>query len=270
MASVQEFKLNNGPMQEIDSGNVEMSQLHIAELGKYHNPDFFAFELPFLFRDHDHAASVFEGEIGKGLMSGLSDHSPARGLAFTYSGGFRCVASENEITSIDDFKGLKFTTGVNPITIDTVNAIGAIPDISPVADHAKKINAEGDNADALETTIPRYLAQFQGTGRKSNLLNTKHSLFLTSIIISNKLWESLDVITRVAFQEASLHASRLERKWSVEDAVNFASTADKQFEGTYKELSTEETDKFKKLTAPLYNKYADFFSPNLVDGIIKS
>jgi TRAP-type C4-dicarboxylate transport system substrate-binding protein len=268
--SVQEFKWNNGPMQEIDSGNIEMSQLHISELGRYHNPDFFAFELPFLFRDHDHAASVFEGPIGKGLMSGLSDHSPARGLAFTYSGGFRCVASDTEISSIDELKGMKFTTGINPVTIDTITAIGAIPDPAPIADHAEKIAKGNDDADILETTIPRYLAQFQGTGHKSNLLNTKHSLFLTSIIISNKLWESLDVITQAAFQEASLYASRLERKWSVEDAVNFADTADEKFEGTYKELSIEETTKFKKLTAPLYNKYADFFTPNFIDGIIKS
>ena len=267
---VQEFKWNNGPMQEIESGNIEMSQLHISELGRYHNPDFFAFELPFLFRDHDHAASVFEGEIGKGLMSGLSEQSPARGLAFTYSGGFRCVASETKISSIDELKGMKFTTGINPVTIDTVKAIGAIPDPMPIIDHVARIAKGNDDADVLETTIPRYLAQFQGTGRKSNLLNTKHSLFLTSIIISNKLWESLDVITQAAFQEASLHASRLERKWSVEDAENFASTADEKFNGTYKELNIEETNKFKELTAPLYTKYADFFTTNLIDGIIKS
>ena len=261
---------NNGPMQEMDSGNIEMSQLHISELGKKHNSDFFALELPFLFRDHDHAARVFEGPIGKGLMSGLSEQSPARGLAFTYSGGFRCVASDTEISSIDELKGMKFTTVINPVTIDTIKAIGAIPDPLPCADHATKINAEGYDADAVETTIPRYLAQFEGTGRKANLLNTKHSLFLTSIIISNKLWDSLDVTTQAAFQEASLYASRLERIWSVEDAINFASTADEKFSGTYKELSDEETNKFKKLTAPLYTKYADFFTTNLVDGIIKS
>jgi TRAP-type C4-dicarboxylate transport system substrate-binding protein len=264
------FAKDNGPMMELEEGNIEMSQLHISELGQYHNQDFFALELPFLFRDHDHAATVFEGPIGKGLLSSLADKSPARGLAFTYSGGFRCIASEDKITSLDSIHGLKFATGTNPVTIDTVTAMGAVADPFPIKDHAKKFAQEGWSADMLETTIPRYLAQFQNS-TKRNLTNTKHSLFLTSIIVSNKFWATLDAATQAAFQEASLYASRLERQWSVEDADNFAAKADHSDIGvTYSELTEDQTAELKAKTAPLYTKYADFFSPSLVDGIIKS
>lgn len=268
--TAREFKWNNGPMSEMDNGNIEMSQLHITELAQFHSPDFFALELPFLFRDHDHAARVFEGPIGKGLLNGLADKSPAKGLAFTYSGGFRCIASENKITSLEDIKNVKFATAINPVTIDTIKALGAVADPFPIKDHGQKFTQEGYQADMLETTIPRYLAQFQGTSKR-NLTNTKHNIFLTSIIISNTFWNSLDAMTQAAFQEASLHASRLERQWSVEDSEAFAAKEDHSDIGvTYSELSEEETAKFKELTAPLYTKYADFFSPSLVDGIIKS
>jgi len=266
----RDFKWNDGPMTEMDNGNIEMSQLHITELAQFHSPDFFALELPFLFRDHDHAARVFEGPIGKGLLNGLADKSPAKGLAFTYSGGFRCIASENKITSLDDIKGMKFATAINPVTIDTIELLGAVADPFPIKDHAKKIASEGYKADMVETTIPRYLALLQDTPKR-NLTNTKHNLFLTSIIISNKFWESLDSMTQAAFQEASLYASRLERQWSVEDSEEFAAKEDHSDIGVaYNELSEEETAKFKELTAPLYAKYADFFTPSLVDGIIKS
>jgi len=258
------------PMLDMEAGELEMSQMHITELAKFHSPDFWALELPFIFRDHDHAAKVLEGEIGKGLLNGLTDRSPATGLAFTYSGGFRCVASDSEITSLDQLNGIKFATTNNPVTIDTVEALGAVPEAFTIRDFVEKFRAEGYTADALETTIPRYLAQFQNTTKKY-LTNTKHSLFLTSIIISNKFLATLDEETRAKFQEACTYASRLERQWSVEDAENFAAKTDKAEIGvSYREVTAEETAELKAKTAPIVEKYKDFFTVGLVDGIIRS
>lgn len=258
------------PMLGMESGELEMSQLHITELAKWHSTDFLALELPFLFRDHDHAAKVLEGEIGKAMLSGLTTRSPATGLAFTYSGGFRCVASDSEITSLSDLEGIKFATTHNPVTIDTVTAIGAVPESFTIQDFITKFREEGYSADALETTIPRYLAQFQNTSKKF-LTNTKHSLFLTSIIISNTFLESLDAETRAKFEEACTYASRLERKWSVEDAENFAAKSDHSDTGiSYRELTADETSELKAKTAPIVEKYKDFFTAGLVDGIIRS
>jgi len=264
------FAKDNGPMMELEDGNIEMSQLHISELGRYHNPDFFALELPFLFRDHDHSAAVFEGPIGQSLLTSLKDHSPAQGLAFTYSGGFRCIATDAPISTVEELKDMTLATGTNPVTVDTVNAMGARAESFPIKDHFKKFREEGYNADAVETTIPRYLAQFQGTSKR-NLLNTKHNMFITTIIVSNQFWATLDIATQNAFREASLYASRLERQWSIEDSDNFAAKKNHSDIGvTYVELDKAETDKLKELTAPLYTKYKDFFTADLVDGIIRS
>lgn len=261
------------PMVDMEEGNLEMSQLHITELARWHSPEFFALEMPFIFKDHDHAARVLEGKIGKNMLEGLKDRSPAKGLAFTYSGGFRCMVSENEITSIDDLKGLDFATATNPVTIDTVEAFGATPKVFHIQDFRIKAGVqEGFEAEALETTIPRYLANnFASVGKKF-MLNTKHSLFLTSIIISNDFWNSLDADTQAKFQEACIYASRLERSWSVREAEDFAGQADKHAELgiKYAELSSDETEKFKELVQPLYDKYENFFTPGLIDGIIKS
>ena len=71
----------------MDSGAIEMSQMYTYVLSKYNN-DLDALDLPFLFRDHDHAARVFESDIGEGLLDGYTRNSNIRGMAFTYSGGF--------------------------------------------------------------------------------------------------------------------------------------------------------------------------------------
>jgi TRAP-type C4-dicarboxylate transport system substrate-binding protein len=261
------------PMMLIDSGDIQMSQMHIVDLARWHSPEFLALEMPFIFKDHDHAKRVLEGEIGRKMLDGLKDKSPAIGMEFTYSGGFRCIVSEKAINDLDSLSGIGFATTYNPVTIDTCEAIGAIPQVFSMRDlylDPDFFKQEGVGADALETTIPRYLAQFKDTSKKY-MVNTKHNLFLTSIIIGNKFLATLSEDEQAKFSEACKYASRLERKWSVEEAEAFAAKSDHSDIGlTYAELSDEDTAKFKQAVTPLYDKYREFFYPGLIDGIIKA
>lgn len=265
------FKGNpKDPMTALDNGEIQMSQLHISELARWHSPDFFALDLPFLFTSHDHASRVLEGEIGQRMLKGLASRSPATGMSFTYSGGYRCVVSEQAINSVEDLRNVNFATTQSPVSIDTVESFGAVAKPFTIADYHKKVQAEGSGADLLETTIPRYLAQFKDTTKK-HITNTKHSLFLTSIIIGNTFWNSLDEDTKQKFQEACNYAAQLERKWSVEEAEEFAAKVDHSDLGvTYRELTTEETSKLKEMSQPVINKYKDFFTVGLIDGIIRA
>lgn len=264
---------NNGvrenPMVYMDQGKIEMSQLHISQLWKWNVPAFMALELPFLFKDHDHATRVLEGEIGQSMLSELKEKSPARGLAFTYSGGFRIVATDEEVKTLADFKNLSFYTGTNPIGIDTIEAIGGQPDPHAIEDYWAAVHAEGDKHDAVDTTVPRLLATVEKT-KKRYVTDTKHSLFLTSIIVSEKWWSSLGEELQAKLAEAATNAARLERKWSVEDAEQLAKADPAETGVQYKELSAEEMAKFESLTAPLYDKYNSVFLPGLVDSIRKA
>jgi TRAP-type C4-dicarboxylate transport system substrate-binding protein len=261
--------VKENPMVYMDRGELEMSQLHISQLWKWNVPAFMALELPFLFKDHDHATRVLEGEIGQSMLTELKEKSPARGLAFTYSGGFRIVASDKEINSLADFKNLSFYTGTNPIGIDTIEAIGGNPDPHAIEDYWKSVHTEGDNHDAVDTTVPRLLATVEKT-KKRFVTDTRHSLFLTSIIVSEKFWSSLDDELKAKLAKAATNAARLERKWSVEDSEKLASQDPAKTGVQYKELSQEEMYKFEQLTAPLYDKYNSIFLPGLVDSIRKS
>jgi len=263
-------KFNQGhkenPMVYMDRGELEMSQLHISQLWKWNVPSFMALELPFLFKDHDHATRVLEGKIGQSMLDELKEKSPARGLAFTYSGGFRIIASDKEIETLADFKNLSFYTGTNPIGIDTIEAIGGCPDAHAIEDYWSSVHTEGDNHDAVDTTVPRLLSTVNLTNKRY-VTDTKHSLFLTSIIVSEKFWNSLDDELKDKLAKAATNAARLERKWSVEDSERL-STQDPAETGVYyKELSAEEMAKFEALTEPLYAKYDSVFLPGLINNI---
>lgn len=265
-------KFNNGgkqnPMVHMERGNLEMSQLHISQLWKYNAPAFMALELPFLFADHDHATRVLEGNIGQDMLLSLKEKSPARGLAFTYSGGYRVMVSNEEINELADFKNLSFYTGTNPIGMDTIEVLGGQPDPHAIDHFWYNAKTKGDSHDAVDTTVPRIIAQID-TSKKRHITDTKHSMFLTSIIVSEKWWSGLSDEVKEILATAATNAARLERKWSIDDTNSIiANAVDHGL--TYKELDKSEMDKFRTLTEPLYDKYESVFMPGLVNGIIRT
>jgi TRAP-type C4-dicarboxylate transport system substrate-binding protein len=261
------------PMVWMQSGDAEMSQIHISHLGVWHAPEFFALELPFLFDSHEHATRVLEGNIGETMLSDLDNKTPVHGLAFTYSGGYRCLAVDREINKAEDLKGLTMITNTNPVAIDTAEAFGCVAVPVNLKDAFSGVkdpenNHNGNNA--IETTLPRYEKEAK-TDAHTYVSNTKHSMYLTSILIAKDFWNSLDTEDQEAIKAAAMHSSKLERQWTVDDSNKIANSVEEQAKMgiTYSEFADTERSKLKESVQPLYNKYRQIFGVDFVDGIIK-
>lgn len=263
-------KYNNGKkvtkhdlLQLMEDGVVEMSQMYTTWLGHY-NKDMFVLDLPFLFRDHQHADTVLEGDIGEYLLKGLEQNSAVRGLAFTYSGGFRIVPSQEEYATVEAFKGAKIRTSRSPVAVDTFLAVGAEP-VDTVELEEMNEAARAGIIEAGESTFVRVfpLEQDKAFGVVND---TAHSLFLTSIIIATKFWDTLDADTQAIMKDAALNAARIERRESVEDVASIIEQC-KEKNIPVVTMSQEETTKFKKATEVVYDKYSNFFSNDLINKI---
>jgi len=261
------------PMSWMQSGDAEMSQVHISHLGIWHAPEFFALELPFLFDSHEHATRVLEGDIGETMLGDLDSKTPVHGLAFTYSGGYRCLALDREISKAEDLQGLKMVTNTNPVSIDTAEAFGCVA-VPVNLKEAVNVNRNNDNNhngnNAIETTLPRYEKEAKSEIH-THVSNTRHSMYLTSILISKDFWASLSAEDQAAIKAAAMHSSTLERTWTVNDSVKIAASAEEQAKLgiSYTEFADSERAKLKELVQPMYNKYRQIFGVDLVDGIIK-
>jgi TRAP-type C4-dicarboxylate transport system substrate-binding protein len=86
----------------MEQGKIEMSQMYTTWLAEDIEHDMLALEMPFIFEDHEHAARVLEGEVGEGLLEKITEKSNVRGMAFTYSGGFRNIIVDKPVTGLDD------------------------------------------------------------------------------------------------------------------------------------------------------------------------
>jgi TRAP-type C4-dicarboxylate transport system substrate-binding protein len=239
---------------------VELSQMYSYVLGNYHS-DFWAFDMPFMFEDHEHATAVLEGPIGEKVLSDLSEKSDIRGLAFTYSGGFKCIPTKNNIATLSDFKGQKIRTSNSPVSQDIFKSIGAEPVLGDIEDMVKE-GLAGTYAGGESTYV--RIQQSQQQQAFPTVVDAQHSLLLTSIITSDKFWASLDEKTKAIFKEAALNAARAERQHSVslgEQVKQECAARDIQVV----DLDAETKNAFKQSTEWLYAKYSDMFTPGLLD-----
>lgn len=275
-------KFHNGvrfdPSTLIKSGEVQMSQCYIATLGAARATDFYALEMPFLFKDHDHVSRVLEGKIGKTLLEEtLPQKTSMRGLAFTYSGGYRVMASNKKIHTKEDLKGLTVGVKTNPIFADMCDAFGcnyeSIPELlQPLTTSEEDLKNQLANVNTVQTTLPRYSVEARSDIHK-HVTNTKHSIYLTTIVINEQFWNSLSIDDQMVLRQSAFNSARKERVWSVEDAEKISNSKTEQEKlgiASFNELSIEESKKLKDSVQGMYEKYTKFFTPGLIESILKS
>ena len=252
------------PFAELKEGRVQVSQIYSNIVGQFDATDFFALSMPFLFEDHDHAARVFEGDVGKKLFEHLYDRTGVRGLAYTYSGGYRCTASTSPLRMVKDFANKTFKRELNPILADMIDLADAKAVFNTSLEESKK-------TEIVETTYPRYHAD--ATEQQKYVADTKHSMYLTAILLNDEFMNTLSEEDKANFYEAGLSASRTERAQSVADAEEIKTSKSKQNELGITQViswSDEETAKLKEIWAPLYKKYENFFSFDILNKIKKA
>lgn len=257
---------------EISKNNIQMSQMYVDNCGYASATDFFCLGLPFLFRSHDHATNVLEGKIGKDLLNYLGNKTAMQGLAFTYSGGYRCVASDAPINTVEDFKNKKIYARTNPVYKEMFDQLGCEQSRSYEINDLQKLNEAGqekDDANMCQTTFRRF--EVEAGKNHKYVINTEHSMYLTTIVANHTFLESLSIEDKMLIEQAALLAARTERHKSVADGEMIRTSRQEQNTLGIQEViewPQSEKDKLKAIWTPLVEKYKNIFSKGLVDSII--
>jgi TRAP-type C4-dicarboxylate transport system substrate-binding protein len=253
-------------MDMINSGQIEMSHIYTTWLGDY-NKDLHALDLPFLFSDHDHADRVLEGDIGTELLAGVSKNSNIKAMSFTYSGGYRIVPANFKADTVASWEGKVVRTSRSPVAVDTFKLLGAVPRQDITLEDMNEAADRGEIAAGESTYVRVFPLEHNKSFEVVN--DTAHSLFLTSIIINQDFFNSLDVETREVFAIAAADAARAERRESVADIPNILAQC--KAEGVeVVNMSSSEKKKFVSVTSKVYDMYKDYFTPGLVPALIRA
>jgi TRAP-type C4-dicarboxylate transport system substrate-binding protein len=246
----------------VDSGVIDMATVYASTLGRI-DRDMYALTMPFLFDSDEHARGVIDGAVGQHMLAKVADNSGIRGLAFTYSGGFRIVPSNRQIESINDFYNMNIGCGNNPVAVETFRAVGATP--VPMYIEDLEASLESGRVDGGETTYTRFFVL--GHDKQTTHINdNEHSLFLTSLIINQQLWLSLGERTQGIFARAAMRAAQIERDHSLADNVLIQRRAAEQGIPTVR-MTENEKARFVTATKGLYNNFNTYFSSGLLDQL---
>lgn len=244
-------------------GKLEMSQTYTYRLSKW-NKDLDVLDMPFLFDSHDHAAKIFEGSIGRQLMQGYENNNPKlKGLAYTYSGGWKNLAFNKEVNGLSDLKGAKVRVSDSAVAEAAYVAIGAVPhrfELEELRDHL-----EAGTVDAGEITWSRfYGSKFDEV--TNTVYDTDHNLLLTNIVANADFFNSLDAELQQIVLQAAIEAGRYEREISIDDAPATEQQARNDGFKVIK-LSAEDREQFVEATKSVYQQFENTFTPGLIDSI---
>jgi TRAP-type C4-dicarboxylate transport system substrate-binding protein len=253
----------NELMELVDSGAIEMSHIYTTWLADY-NKDLHALDLPFLFENHDHADRVLEGEIGTELLAGVSKNSNIKAMSFTYSGGYRVVPANFRADTVASWEGQTVRTSRSPVAVETFKLLGAVPNKDIALEEMNEAADAGVIA-AGESTYVRIFPLNQNESFKV-VNDTAHSLFLTSIIVNQDFMKQFDEQTQEIMATAAFNAARKERRESVANIPEILAECEAKGVEVVK-MSAEEQSKFKAVTSKVYEKFADYFTPGLVQKI---
>lgn len=248
----------------MEAGKIEMSQMYTTWLAEKYEQDFLVFDLPFLFKDHDHATRVLEGEVGETLLAKLTDKSNVRGLSFTYSGGFRQMISNKKVSTLEELAGTPVRSNRNPVAQATISALGLKPVVAEVED-LRQVVVDGQ-AQGGETNYPRVYPLRQNEVTKT-VIDTGHSLFLTSMIIGDRFWDSLSSEVQAVIKQAAVLAGREERAETIRDGARAEQRLVEEEGANIVKWTQQQRDAAKSALSSVYDQFSDTFTPGLVDSV---
>lgn len=220
-----------------------------------------ALEMPFLFRDAEHAYRVLDGKIGQSLLDKLAPHG-IQGLAFLENGWRELTNNRHPVRSLEDIKGLKIRTTPNPYHIQAFQLLGANP--VPLAYSELYPALETGAVDAQEHPLPALWAgKFYEVQR---YLSLTHHAYSPLILVMNKpKFDSLPEEYRTILVDTAREVADYQRDLNASQVAEIIAGV--------KESGTEvieqiDTAPFKQVVEePLRKAFAEKYGTDLLDAI---
>lgn len=246
-------------IEDLQMGTLDIAVSSTGPLGNFVQ-DFLILDLPFLFKDYDHAHAVLDGEIGQTLSAKLDDIGVVGG-AFWENGFREMTNSKQPINSVADCAGLKLRCMENQVHMDAFSALGMDP--TPMAWSEVFTALQQGVIDGQENPIAVIYSN-KVYEAQAHLAITNHVYSPAMILFSKTVFEGLDPAYQTALLEAAQEAAAFERS-ACED-----SEADQiaEMEAAGMQVTYPDTAEFQAAMAPVYEKYAEQFGQENIDAIV--
>ena len=223
-------------------------------------PNMFVVDLPFLFRDREHAYKVLDGPIGNGLLEALSSKG-IKGLAF-WENGFRHITNAvRPIEKPEDLRGIKIRTMENKIHLASFRAFGASP--TPMAWSEVYTALQQKTIDGQENPIA-IIADHKLYEVQKHLALTGHFYSPSLLLAGQKMFDGLPKDVQKIMAETALECATYERNLLRDSEAK--QLAELKARGM--QVTTPVKKAFQDAAASVYKEFGSQFGKETVDKII--
>ncbi len=246
-------------IEGVQIGTVEMTVSSTSIFANF-VPDVQVLDIPFLFRDFNHAQAVLDGPIGKELLAKF-DARGFKGLALGGIGFRQLTNSRRPVAGVDDVKGLKIRTQENPIHIQVWRALGAQP--TPMAIPEVFTALQQGVMDGQENPIGAIINNRFGQVQK-HLTITNHAFTPVALVISPAAFGALSAADQRVLQEEATAAMAVCK----EEVAKIEKTGVDQLRGMGLQVVEKvDTAKFQDALKPTFADLAKRFGESTINRI---
>ena len=238
-------------VESVQLGTLDMVVTSTGPVGNF-VPEVLITDIPFLFRDYDHARKTLDGPIGQDLLSKF----PPKGivaLAWAENGFRQLTNSKRAVNTPEDMKGLKLRTMENQVHMTAFRALGASP--APMAFTELFTALQQGTVDGQENPIPVIVSSKFGQVQKYLSL-TGHVYSPALIMASMQAVNSMNAADKKALQDAA-HFGALAMRKRVNE-VEASGVEELRAMGVNVVVNVDKA-KFQTALAPAYAEYAKKF-----------
>ncbi|MEY2874497.1 MAG: hypothetical protein RLZZ373_1868 [Pseudomonadota bacterium] len=246
-------------IEAVQLGTQDLVNTSTGPLGNF-VPDTKIVDIPFLFRDYDHARKVMDGPIGQDILKKM----PAKGLiglAWTENGFRHMTNSKRPILSATDASGLKMRTMENKVHMEGYRTFGILP--TPMAFPELFTALQQGTVDGQENPIPVILsAKFAQVQKHLSL--TGHVYSPAVLLLTPKVWEALSAADKKVFTDAAAKAATAQRKRVNDDEATGIAQLKKDGMQVVEQVDGAS---FRKAVGPAYANFAKEFGADKIAAI---
>lgn len=204
-------------LQSAQMGALDMAMSKPGTLLDYNVKKVGVLNMPYIFRDLDHAWNVLEGDIGEELLDEISKAgSKLVGIGYYEESPRNFFFTDKDVQSLDDLKGLKIRVMSSEIYADIMEAFGA--SATPIAYSELYSALQSGVVDGAENPLSGYYTNKFHEVAKYYVLDG-HEAAPTISLFSEVVWSKLSDEDKQLIKESMLESQKYQRKLSEEKDI---------------------------------------------------
>lgn len=252
-----------GDSKELEAlilGDVQLLAPSLSKFGSY-TDKYGVFDLPFIFKDMDHAIRFTNTSEGKELLNEMSRHVGFVGLGYWMS-GMKYFSANKKLEVPSDAKGLKFRVQTSDVSKQMIGAMGASPQAMAFSEVYGALQT--GVVDGQENTWSNiYTKKFFEV--QDSVTETNHQLLAYLFMTSSEFLDSLDAATRTQFLKIADEVTQ-EANLAVKDkeAANRANIL--KAGGTINVLTPAQREEWVDTMKPVWKQFEGMIGKDLIDA----